>query len=292
MPLYTNIGGTRKEITSLYPNIGGARKSMAAMYANIDGAQKQIFTNQKTVQLSTLSAGDSFYLTDSEGFSEYKLIKKATDYTSGSSSPISVVMAVRVNALDVNILSAVKTSDSDQPVYYGAPVITLAVNKLSAVSTYKNSINPYTYNMFIPNEDGNYIFYPGNYNYSARVFLGTERLINFNIATENMSRDLTFYSPSLSSYPNDVANTKSKSDVYCYYNHNTKVDFSDSTCLDYRYYRYFVHSGTRSNAYTRVYSSDVYAPSYTYTHHGYPSSLYFRPHVIFAANKEVTILIP
>lgn len=294
MPLYTNIGGTRKELTSLYPNIGGARKSMAAMYANIDGAQKQIFTNQKTVQLSTLSAGDSFYLTDSEGFSEYKLLKKATDYTNGTSNPVSVIMAMRVNALDVNILSAIRTDDFNHTygVYYGDADITMAVNNLSAVSTYGSSVGSYMYNMFIPNQDGEYIFYPGNYNHSARVFLGTERLINFNFTTENNSRDLTFYSPSLSSYPNDVVNTKSKTDVYCYYNHNSEVDFSDSTCLDYRYYKYFVHSGTRSNAYTRAYSSDVSAPSYTITHHSYPSSVYFRPHVIFAANKEVTILIP
>lgn len=292
MPLYTNIGGTRKELTSIYPNIGGARKSMAAMYANIDGAQKQIFTNRKTVQLSTLSAGDSFYLTDSEGFSEYKLIKKATDYTNGTSNPISVIMAMRVNALDVDILSAVKEIEA---VNYGDVDVAQAVNSLSAVKTYKNSVGSYMYNMYIPTEgatvnNGTWIL--PSYN-AVGVFLGLEYLANYNIYDSDATHyGLYFYTAAGNGTPSDIVNTKSKSDVYCYYNSNERSDNSGSSDLDYWYYKNFWHSGKFVSATRRKYSPTGDTSSYIIEYYSLPSALYFRPHVIFAANKEVTILIP
>lgn len=294
MPLYTNIGGTRKELTSIYPNVGGARKSMAAMYANIDGAQKQIFTNQKTVQLSTLSVGDSFYLTDSEGFSEYTLLKKVTDYE--SASPVDAIMVRRVNALNVNIVSAVKEITVRNS---GDPYITNAVNSLSAVKTYKDSLSSYfMYNMYIPTTDPATWYIPDSSTYNAvAVFLGLERLANFNIYDSDANhRDLYFYGSLFNGTPRgeptDVVNTNKTSDVYCCYNNNSYTDNSGSSYLEYYYYQYYIHSGTTVWARAEHYSESVSSPSYTITYTRFPSALYFRPHVVFAANKEVTILIP
>ena len=287
MPLYTNIGGTRKEITSIYPNVGGARKSMSAMYANIDGAQKQIFTNQKTVKLSTLSAGDSFYLTDSEGFSEYKLIKKAIDYTSGDDKPINVILAMRVNALNVNIANTVKKIWSK---YNGDYYITEAINNVSAVRTYGTSVSSYFYSLY--QVEGNAVsatYHSGPpWTSSFRVFLGHECLINRNSSSGYSVRELYFYRPWYNEFPTDIVNTKSLSNVNCYYNSNERGSVSGD--YDYTFYKYYVYNGSMKTISCDGTSTN--GIDYTYTPHSYPSSLYFRPHVIFAANKEATILIP
>ena len=44
MPMYTNIGGGSKQLTSLYINKDGSNKELSNAYANINGSSKEIFS--------------------------------------------------------------------------------------------------------------------------------------------------------------------------------------------------------------------------------------------------------
>ena len=47
MPMYTNIGGGSKQLTSLYINKDGSNKALNNAYGNINGSKKEIFTATK-----------------------------------------------------------------------------------------------------------------------------------------------------------------------------------------------------------------------------------------------------
>lgn len=55
MPLYTSIGGVRKEITSLYTGIDGVKKEIQNMYSGNDGVKETIFS--AGIPLSELPVG-------------------------------------------------------------------------------------------------------------------------------------------------------------------------------------------------------------------------------------------
>ena len=66
MPLYTGIGGTRREITEVPCGIGGVKRDVSEMWAGINGVKKQIFSSVKwsvTVNMSGMNfQGNAFYL--------------------------------------------------------------------------------------------------------------------------------------------------------------------------------------------------------------------------------------
>ena len=55
MPLYTSIGGVRKEIASLYTGIDGVKKEIQSMYSGNDGVKETIFS--AGIPLSELPVG-------------------------------------------------------------------------------------------------------------------------------------------------------------------------------------------------------------------------------------------
>lgn len=65
-PLYTGIGGVRKEITEMSCGISGVKRDMSEMWAGINGVKRQIFSSVKwsvTVNMSGMNfQGDVFYI--------------------------------------------------------------------------------------------------------------------------------------------------------------------------------------------------------------------------------------
>lgn len=269
MPLYANIGGSRKEINSLYANIDGAQKTMSAMYTNIDGAQKQIFSNQKSVKLATLTAGQSFYITDSEGFSEYKVLGLSKNETI-SSNP-TCILAYRVNALSYDILDIVKNCATKWgEIYdgYAELPIDLEKNGLNGYINWARDV-AYSYRMYT---------YHGYNGLSAEgyVFLGREDLVKDNTPYYGT---LTFDQFG-TNYRKDVVKTRYSSDVPCYYNRNyyEPGENVDWTTL------YYSKSGNKENE--CYFHEDKTTGTKTFS--SFPSSLYFRPHLVF---RDQTVII-
>lgn len=66
MPLYTGIGGVRKEITEMSCGISGVKRDMSEMWAGINGVKRRIFSSVKwsvTVNMSGMNFQSSFYIT-------------------------------------------------------------------------------------------------------------------------------------------------------------------------------------------------------------------------------------
>ena len=70
MPMYSNIGGGSKTLTSLYGNVGGSQKAISYLYSNITNAQKEIYPNNQLYADGTIYVWDKFNATSS---SEYTL---------------------------------------------------------------------------------------------------------------------------------------------------------------------------------------------------------------------------
>lgn len=66
MPLYTGIGGTRREITEIPCGIGGVKRDISEMWAGISGVKRQIFSSVKWSVIVNMSGmnfqGNAFYL--------------------------------------------------------------------------------------------------------------------------------------------------------------------------------------------------------------------------------------
>ena len=65
-PLYTGIGGVRKEITEMSCGINGVKRDMSEMWAGISGVKRQIFSGVKwnvEVSMGGMNFQSSFYIT-------------------------------------------------------------------------------------------------------------------------------------------------------------------------------------------------------------------------------------
>ena len=62
MPLYTSIGGARKEITSLYTGVDGVAREISQMDAASEGTVKTIFNKSKRIKYIGIDGSSTIYL--------------------------------------------------------------------------------------------------------------------------------------------------------------------------------------------------------------------------------------